>query len=389
MAGRAAQGRSLVRAVLAACPGLGPVLAARDSTARPPRFAALRARLREARPHARRPRAAPGSWHDAALADPEAVLLAPLALAGRAHAVLAAATPGSRRGALFLEARRRGLELRARVAAPPWATPAAGSGAWSSSRRTSRRDLGRPRRRGGPAPRGRGAARLRRARLEPGASEVDGPGPLRPGPALVVDVDPQLDGVAQRRAAVRQGASRRAGPPPDRAAPARDALRPRGRARSARRRARGRGTGASSPGPGDPAAREARGGAASGPPPLPDQPRPLPARRPQRPREPPPDVPRGARRGPVAPRPRRARLARRSSATTRGGPGPTTCARRPRWRRSSARRREQSQVDVHVTRRKHVRPARGGARARLRRPLRDAARRPARPRGPAARRRSG
>jgi hypothetical protein len=97
-------GRSLVRAVLAACPGLGPRLA-RETDGSAASFAALRERLEQAAPILVVP-GPEGTWHDDELADAGSVVLAPVAPAG---AVL---RPRSwlEAGAAFLEARRRGPE---------------------------------------------------------------------------------------------------------------------------------------------------------------------------------------------------------------------------------------------------------------------------------------
>jgi hypothetical protein len=98
-----ADGRSLLRAQLLACPGLGPGLARElDGTAAS--LVALRARLAQAGPSL----VVPGpreAWHDADLIAPLAVALGPLpgAAGSQSHASWLEA------GALFLEARRRGL----------------------------------------------------------------------------------------------------------------------------------------------------------------------------------------------------------------------------------------------------------------------------------------
>ena len=191
-----AQGRSRRRAVLAACPGLGPTLAAElDGSAAS--FAALVEQLR-------RPRAtlvvpgAPGSWHDADLTEADAVLLAPVPLERPGRIVL---HPDSWSDAaeLFLEARRRGLSFERRRRA-----------ALGAVRRRIRRleqlevnlarDLGRL----------ADETVLRReaeallalgTRVEPGAGEVAVPDPYEPGRELALDVDPKLDGIqnAERR----------------------------------------------------------------------------------------------------------------------------------------------------------------------------------------------
>jgi hypothetical protein len=194
-AGRA-EGRSLRRAVLAACPGLGPVLAREiDGSARA--FAALVERLREPRPTLIAP-GPPDAWRDADLADADAVFLAPVALERPGRTVL---HPGSWCAAaeLFLEARRRGQGFEGR----------------------RRRVLGDTRRRirrleqleanlvrdlGGLAD----EASLRREAeallalghgLEPGASEVAVSDPYDPERLLTLAVDPKLSGVqnAERR----------------------------------------------------------------------------------------------------------------------------------------------------------------------------------------------
>jgi predicted ribosome quality control (RQC) complex YloA/Tae2 family protein len=107
-----ADGRSLARASLLACPGLGPALA-RETDGSAASFAALRERLLAARPHLLAPpgpvaEGPPLSWPDAALAGPHSISLAPVALAGRTEAPLGTAS-WLEAGALFLEARRRGL----------------------------------------------------------------------------------------------------------------------------------------------------------------------------------------------------------------------------------------------------------------------------------------
>jgi hypothetical protein len=116
-----AEGCSHVRAVLAACPGLGPPLA-RETDGSAASFSALRERLRAASPTLLVPPGPGldpvtgglgGHWHDVDLADPVAVILAPLVPGGGGRIVL---HPPSwlEAGALFLEARRRGLEFERR-----------------------------------------------------------------------------------------------------------------------------------------------------------------------------------------------------------------------------------------------------------------------------------
>jgi hypothetical protein len=100
-----ADGRSLARAVLAACPGLGPRLA-RETDGSAASFVALRERLQHVQPTLLVPGPA-GSWHDDELADPSAVVLTPVPLSAFRGTVL---RPGSwlEAGAVFLEGRRRG-----------------------------------------------------------------------------------------------------------------------------------------------------------------------------------------------------------------------------------------------------------------------------------------
>ena len=351
-----AEGRSLVRAVLAACPGLGPVARARDGRER----RLVRRPARAAPRGARRPSSCPGrrgAWHDADLADPAAVALAPILPTGAARTVL--------RPPSWLEAGAalpRGPPPRASVRAPPPRGP----------RRRAPADPA-PRAAGGePRPGPRGARRRdatcgagprpswpSRAGAEAGRESVEVEDPYEPGRILTVALDPRLGGLAnaermfdkarrierarhQVELRLRETRSELA------AAREREAL-----VLDARDRRE-------LPGPGEAASAWPRGRGAAGPRHYLTAPRSVRARRPQRAREPPPDLPRGAR-------PRTCGCTRAtcpartsSSATTRGGPGPTTCARRPRWRPSSARRAGESLVDVHVTRRKHVRPARGG-----------------------------
>ncbi len=115
VAGAQADGRSLVRAVLAACPGLGPRLA-RETDGSPGSFVILRDRLRQAAPSLVTPGLA-GTWHDDELADPSSVVLSPVPPSGSQGTLL---RPPSwlEAGMLFLEARRRGaaFERRRRAA---------------------------------------------------------------------------------------------------------------------------------------------------------------------------------------------------------------------------------------------------------------------------------
>jgi hypothetical protein len=188
-AGRA-EGRSPARAVLAACPGLGPLLARElDGTAGG--LATLRERLAEPRPVV----LAPGpreSWHDAGLAA-ESPLLSPVRLSRPGLVPLAAAS-WAEAGALFLEGRRRGALFEAERKA-----------ALERARRAVRRleqlernlasDL-----RGLADP----TALRRQAEallafghaLEPGAESVELPDPREPETRRVIALDPRLSGRA-------------------------------------------------------------------------------------------------------------------------------------------------------------------------------------------------
>jgi hypothetical protein len=189
-----ADGRSLVRAVLAACPGLGPALA-RETDGSAASFVALRERLREARPRLVVAGAAgpPGEWPDAALAIPAGVTLAPLPLAGEQGAVVPAAS-WLEAGALFLEARRRGLEFAGRRAA-----------ALDEARRQVRRleqlEANLARDLAGLAEeddlRRKAEALLVFARaLDPGRESVEVEDPRDPERRLTVALDPRLGGHA-------------------------------------------------------------------------------------------------------------------------------------------------------------------------------------------------
>jgi len=106
-----AAGRSRPRAVLGACPGLGPVLA-RELDGSAASFTALRARLQAPFPTLLVP-GPPESWHDADLVTSDAVSLVPLPLEREGRTIL---HPASWReaAALLLEARRRGLAFEER-----------------------------------------------------------------------------------------------------------------------------------------------------------------------------------------------------------------------------------------------------------------------------------
>jgi len=195
-----AEGRSLARASLLACPGLGPALA-RETDGSAGSFAALRERLLAARPHLLVPpgpgaEGPPSSWPDAALAGPHSISLAPVALAGRMEAPLGTAS-WLEAGALFLEARRRGLAFESRRAV-----------ALDEARRQLRRlgqleaNLGRDLT--GLADehglRRRAEALLAFARgLEAGRESVEVPDPYDAERRLSVALDPRLGGLANAK----------------------------------------------------------------------------------------------------------------------------------------------------------------------------------------------
>ncbi|HKC11454.1 MAG TPA: NFACT family protein, partial [Vicinamibacteria bacterium] len=182
-----ATGRSLPRALLSVCPGLGPLLA-RELDGQPDSLAALRARLASPRPTL----LAPGpmaTWHDADLAPPEAVALAPIPLPGHGRLALHPAS-WLEAATLFLLARSRGARFE-------------------RARTRALHEAGRKRRRlaqlevhllgdlrGLPE-----AARLRReaeallassGRFDPVAGKAEVPDPYAPDRRLLVAVDPTL-----------------------------------------------------------------------------------------------------------------------------------------------------------------------------------------------------
>jgi hypothetical protein len=186
-----AEGRSLVRAVVAACPGLGPLLA-RETDGSAASFVALRERLREAAPAL----VVPGpmdAWHDADLAGPGAVALAPVAPWGGGGHVL---RPPSwiEAGAAFLEARRRGLAFERR-------RRSALDDARRSLRRLEQLEANLARDLAGLADEGelrrRAEALLVHARgVEAGRASVEVEDPHEPGRLLTVALDPRLGGLA-------------------------------------------------------------------------------------------------------------------------------------------------------------------------------------------------
>jgi hypothetical protein len=186
-----ADGRSLVRAVLAACPGLGPRLA-RETDGSAGSFVALRERLRHAEPSLVVPGPA-GTWHDDDLADPSSVVLSPLPPSGFQGTLL---HPRSwlEAGELFLEARCRGVAFERRRRA-----------ALAEARRRIRRleqlaanlaeDLASLA--DEDALRRNAEALLAFARyLEPGRESIDLEDPSEPRRRLAIALDPRLGGLA-------------------------------------------------------------------------------------------------------------------------------------------------------------------------------------------------
>lgn len=186
-----AGGRTLARAVGLACPGLGPVLA-RQLDGSAGSLVALRARLATPVPTVVGPGPAE-SWHDADLVGADAVLIAPVALRRPGRTDIRAAS-WLEAGALFLEARWRGVSFERRRRA-----------ALGETRRALRRleqlqanleaDLARL----------ADAGRLRHEaealvafghRLRPGASSAELADPYDPGLHIVVALDPRLGGLA-------------------------------------------------------------------------------------------------------------------------------------------------------------------------------------------------
>jgi len=181
-----AAGRTPVRAILGVCPSLGPVLA-RSIDGGAESFVALRARLAAPQPTLLTLRPIE-SLHDADLAGPDAVVLAPIVLE-RPDMVVLHPTSWSEAAALFLRARRRGGRFEARRRS-----------ALDSLRRELRRlvqleahlarDLA-----GLADPAGlrhEAEALLAAPRAHPGASEVDVPDPYDAGKRLRIALDPAL-----------------------------------------------------------------------------------------------------------------------------------------------------------------------------------------------------
>lgn len=187
LAAAAAVGDRPTRAVLAACPSLGPHLA-RELDGSAGSLEALRARLRSPRPTLRAP-GPPDAWHDRDLAPADAVTLLPIPLEGPGRTIVSFASFADA-AALFLRARLRGrrFEREQRSAL---------EGVRRRLRRLAQLEAHLRRdREGFPE-----AARLRReaeallaapGRLAPGAEAAELPDPYEPERVLRVRVDPRL-----------------------------------------------------------------------------------------------------------------------------------------------------------------------------------------------------
>ena len=381
MAAARAEGRSLVRAVLAACPGLGPRLA-REMDGSAASLVALRGRLRDAAPDAPRPRGR-RTRGTTPTSSTRRRSRSPRSPSRAARGPRCGPRPGSRRGRS--SSRRAAAASSSSAAAAPPSTRRAGrSGASSSWRRTSRRTS-----RGSPTRATCGAGPGRFSPSPAGPRPGRSPSSCRtraiPRRVLVVALDPRLGGLAnaerlfekarrverarhqidlrlrETRSALvsaREGEARRAGR-------ARHARAARSRGRRGRRGPRDAGAGPRHYLTG-------RGLSVL--------------------------VGRNARENHHL----TFRVARAEDLWlhARDAPGAHVVLRDNEGRAGADDLREaaevaaffseargESLVDVHVTRRKHVKPAPGRPRPRLRRALRHAARRAARPRGPAARKR--
>jgi hypothetical protein len=184
-------GRTAIRAILTVCPGLGPMLA-RELDGSPGSLTALRARLVAPLPTLLAP-GPPDAWHDADLVPAERVVLLPIPIAREGATVLHPAT-WTAAAALFLAARLRGAHFERRRRAT-----------LGDARRQVRR-LGQLEanldhdRSGLPSEadlRRRAEALLAFARrVEPGAATVDLPDPYEPDRTLSLTLDSRLSAPA-------------------------------------------------------------------------------------------------------------------------------------------------------------------------------------------------
>jgi fibronectin-binding protein A (FbpA)/ribosomal quality control pathway NFACT family protein len=184
-------GRAAIRAILGVCPGIGPLLA-RELDGSPGSLTALRARLAVPLATLRAP-GPPDAWHDADLVLADAVALLPIPIAREGATVLHPAT-WTAAAALFLAARRRGAHFERRR-----------RDALGEARRQVRR-LGQLEANlehdGSGLPkeadlRRRAEALLAFAqRAPPGAATVELPDPYEPDRVLSLTLDPRLSAPA-------------------------------------------------------------------------------------------------------------------------------------------------------------------------------------------------
>lgn len=186
-----AAGRPVHRAIAAACPALGPLLA-RELDGGPASLAALRARLRTPRPTLLAPRPL-AECDDSDLAPADAVALAPIALEAGSAAVL---HPRSWReaAAVFLLARHRGEAFAARRRAVLAAARRDVLRLSQLAANLSRDLAGLPE---AEVLRRRAEALLASAQvLPPGSAQADVADPREPQARLRFSVDPRLSGPA-------------------------------------------------------------------------------------------------------------------------------------------------------------------------------------------------
>ena len=182
-----ATGRTVTRSILAVCPGFGPVLA-RELDGSPESLRALRARLASPRPTLLAP-GPPEAWHDADLVGAARVLLTPAPIAREGLTVLHPPTWAAA-GALFLAARTRGARFDERRRAIL-------EDARRQLRRLAQLEANLERDRSGLPEeadlRRRGEALLAfGSRVEPGALEVALPDPYEPDRTLSLTLDARL-----------------------------------------------------------------------------------------------------------------------------------------------------------------------------------------------------
>ncbi|MFI5007134.1 MAG: NFACT RNA binding domain-containing protein [Solirubrobacterales bacterium] len=191
VAGASGTGRTVIRSILSVCPGLGPMLA-RELDGSPGSLAALRGRLAAPRPTLLAP-GAPDACHDVDLVPAERVVLLPIPIEREGSTVLHPAT-WTDAAALFLAARLRGAHFENRRRS-----------ILGDARRQVRR-LGQLEgnldhdRNGLPNEvdlRRRAEALLAFAhRVEPGAETVALPDPYEPERTLTLTLDPRLSAPA-------------------------------------------------------------------------------------------------------------------------------------------------------------------------------------------------